>query len=59
MSFDGENLERLKGLKLQLPCFICNKSEVSEDELKGAVKVSDSVVLVKKECNEYVFLYTV
>lgn len=59
MSFDGENLERLKGLKLQLPCFICNKSEVREDELKGTVKVSDSVVLVKKECNEYVFLYTV
>ncbi len=57
MSFDGENLERLSGLKLQLPCFICQKSEVSDEELKGATKVSDAVALVKKEFNEYVFLY--
>ncbi|KAK8825223.1 hypothetical protein WA556_006511, partial [Blastocystis sp. ATCC 50177/Nand II] len=46
VSFDGENLERLSGLKLQLPCFICQKSEASEEELKGATKVSDAVVLV-------------
>lgn len=46
-------------MKLQLPCFICHKKEASEEELKSATMLSDSVALVKKEFNEYVFLLTV
>lgn len=56
VSFDGENLERLQNQKLELPCFICDKSEVSEEELKEATPFVSDVVCLKKEANKYIFV---
>lgn len=56
VSFDGENLERLQNQKLELPCFICDKSEVSEEELKEATPFGSDVVCMKKEANKYIFV---
>lgn len=55
-SFAGENLERLEGQTLVMPCLVCRKSEVSEKELEGAATVCEGVVMVKGEVNKYVFL---
>ena len=59
VSFAGENLERLEGQTLVLPCLICRKSEVSEKELESAATVCEGVAMVKGELNKYVFLYFV
>ena len=56
MSFAGENLERLEGQTLVMPCLVCRKSEVSEKELEEAATVCEGVVMVKGEVNKYVFL---
>ncbi|CBK21975.2 uncharacterized protein [Blastocystis hominis] len=56
VSFAGENLERLEGQTLVMPCVICRKSEVSEKELEEAATVCEGVVMVKGEVNKYVFL---
>ena len=57
VSFAGENLDRLKGHSLTLPCCICSKSEVSKEELDEALPVCDKVVMLKREVNKYIFLY--
>lgn len=56
VSFDGENLERLQGQKIQLPCCICHKCEMTETELAEATPVCENVVCLKKEFNKYIFL---
>lgn len=56
VSFAGENLERLSNQKIQLPCFICKKNEVSEEELKEAEPFCENVLCLKKEFNKYIFI---
>ena len=56
MSFAGENLERLHGMKLEMPCLISMKEELSEEEMKNATMLTENIALVKMEFNQYVYV---
>ena len=57
LSIGGENLEKLNGLTLQLPCLISSVSEIPETEMATATELSSGVYVIKKEYNHIIVLF--